>query len=183
MDNFISGLIRLLLKLIALVAVVYLGFVVVNVIWNDFNNRFLSDDEETTEVVESASESVAEDMPMPEPEPKPASAPKKSTTKKKNNGPATMFDAPRECVSSNRFEVETILNSRYVIAKELDPAVDDYNIPTGLQVVFIDENNEYYTEQVIKIPKGKCARQIGVYKSDHYMYDDKTLPIVEIMDK
>jgi hypothetical protein len=70
-----------------------------------------------------------------------------------------------------------------VIAKELDPEIDDYNIPTGLEVVFIDENDEYYTEQVIKIPSGKCARQIGVYKSDHYLYDDKTLPIVKIMNK
>lgn len=184
MDNFISGLIRLLFKFIVLVAVVYLGFVVVTMIWNDMNNRFLSDDEEGTEVVEPAGESIDdEDMPMPEPEPKLAPAPKKSTAKKKNNGPETIFDAPRECVSSNRFEVETILNSRYVIAKELDPEIDDYNIPTGLEVVFIDENDEYYTEQVIKIPSGKCARQIGVYKSDHYMYNDKTLPIVEIMNK
>lgn len=181
MDNFISGLIRLLFKLIVLVAVVYLGFVVVTMIWNDMNNRFLSDDEESTEVVESVPDVADEDMPMLEPEPKPA--PKKSTAKKKSNGPETIFDAPRECVSSNRFEVETILNSRYVIAKELDPEIDDYNIPTGLEVVFIDENDEYYTEQVIKIPSGKCARQIGVYKSDHYMYNDKTLPIVEIMNK
>ena len=182
MDNFISGLIRLLFKCIVLVAVVYLGFVVVTMILRDIDHRFLSDDEEGTEVVEPAGESIGdEDMPMLEPEPKPA--PKKSTAKKKSNGPETIFDAPRECVSSNRFEVETILNSRYVIAKELDPEIDDYNIPTGLEVVFIDENDEYYTEQVIKIPSGKCARQIGVYKSTHFMYDDKTLPIVKIMNK
>lgn len=185
MDGFLSGLIKLLFKLILLVAVVYFGFVVVTLIWNDMNNRFLSDDEESTEVVESVPDVADEDMPMlePEPEPEPKPAPKKSTTKKKSNGPETIFDAPRECVSSNRFEVETILNSRYVIAKELDPAIDDYNIPTGLEVVFIDENDEYYTEQVIRIPSGKCARQIGVYKSDHYMYNDKTLPIVKIMNK
>lgn len=181
MDNFLSGLIRLLFKFIVLVAVVYLGFVVVTLIWNDMNNRFLSDDEETTEVVESASESVAEDMPMLEPEPKPA--PKKSTTKKKNNGPATMFDAPRECVTSRPLKVVDIFDSRYVIAKELRPGLEEYGATTDLTVVFIDENNEYYTDQVIRIPKGKCARQIGVYKSDHYLYDDKTLPIVEIMDK
>lgn len=187
MDNFISGLIRLLLKLIALVAVVYLGFVVVNVIWNDFNNRFLSDDEETTEVVESASESVAEEMPMLEPEPKsvsaPASSSKKSITKKKSNGPETIFDAPRECVTSRPLKVVDILDSRYVIAKELRPGLEEYGATTDLTVVFIDENNEYYTDQVIRIPKGKCARQVGVYKSTHLLYDDKTLPIVEIMDK
>ena len=40
MDDFLSGLIRLLFKLIVLVAVVYWGFVVVTLIWNDMNNRF-----------------------------------------------------------------------------------------------------------------------------------------------
>lgn len=184
MDNFISGLIRLLFKFIVLVAVVYLGFVVVTMIWNDMNNRFLSDDEEGTEVVEPAGESIDDEvMPMPEPEPKPAPAPKKSTAKKKNNGPVTIFDAPRECVTSRPLKVVDIFDSRYVIAKELHPGLEEYGATTDLTVVFIDENDEYYTEQVIKIPSGKCARQIGVYKSDHYMYNDKTLPIVEIMNK
>ena len=69
MDDFLSGLIRLLFKLIVLVAVVYLGFVVVTMIWNDMNNRFLSDDEEETEVGEPAGEAVEEeDMPVLEPE-------------------------------------------------------------------------------------------------------------------
>lgn len=185
MDGFLSGLIKLLFKLILLVAVVYFGFVVVTLIWNDMNNRFLSDDEESTEVVESVPDVADEDMPMlePEPEPKPAPAPKKSTTKKKSNGPATIFDAPRECVTSRPLKVVDILDSRYVIAKELHPGLEEYGATTDLAVVFIDENNEYYTDQVIRIPSGKCARQIGVYKSDHYMYNDKTLPIVKIMNK
>ena len=185
MDGFLSGLIKLLFKLILLVAVVYFGFVVVTLIWNDMNNRFLSDDEESTEVVESVPNVADEDMPMlePEPEPKPAPAPKKSTTKKKSNGPATIFDAPRECVTSRPLKVVDILDSRYVIARELHPGLEEYGATTDLAVVFIDENNEYYTDQVIKIPSGKCARQIGVYKSTHFMYDDKTLPIVKIMNK
>ena len=185
MDNFLSGLIKLLFKIIVLVAVLYFGFVVVTMIWSDMNNRFLSDDEESTEVVESVPDVADEDMPMleQEPEPKPAPAPKKSTTKKKSNGPETIFDAPRDCVSSRKFKVKEILDSRYVIAEELDPRLEEYGFTTDLTVVFIDENNTYYTDQVIKMPSGKCARQIGVYKSDHFMYKDKTLPIVNIMDK
>ena len=96
---------------------------------------------------------------------------------------ATMFDAPRECVTSNNFKVEIILDERYVIAEELNPDLEEYGFTTDLTVVFIDEDNSYYTDQVVKVPHGKCARQIGVYKSDHYKYNDKTLPIVKIMDK
>ena len=79
--------------------------------------------------------------------------------------------------------MEKIIDSRYVIAEELDPDLEEYGFTTDLTVVFIDENDEYYTDQVIKIPRGKCARQIGVYKSTHFMYKDKTLPIVKIMNK
>ena len=182
MDNFISGLIRLLLKFIVLVVVVYLGFVVVTMILNDINNRFLSNDDKATEVVESASEAVDEDdMPIIEPK----SDPKKvvAEKKKKNNGPATMFDKPRNCVTSRPLKVVDIFDSRYVIAKELFEGLEKYGATTDLTVVFIDENNTYYTDQIITIPKGKCVRQIGVYKSTHYLYGDKTLPIVRIMDK
>ena len=149
MGDFISNLIKLLLKMILLLVV---------------------------------ADSVAVvDAPMPEVAPKP----KAKSTKTEKPSPATMFDEPRGCVTSNNLKVEIILDGKYVIAEELDPVWESrgYQMTTDLTVVFIDEDNIYYTDQIVKIPKGKCARQIGVYKSDHYLYDDKTLPIVEIMNK
>lgn len=185
MNDFISNLIKLLLKFIALLVVVYVGFVVVSMILNDIDERFLSDDEETpTEVVESASESETEPIVAPEPESMPkVNKEKKEKREKKENSPTTMFDAPRECVTSRSLKVVDIFNSRYVIAKELFEGLEEYGATTDLTVVFIDEDNTYYTDQIITIPRGKCARQIGIYKSDHYMYDDKILPVVKIMDK
>ena len=175
MGDFISNLIKLLLKMILLV-VLYVGFVVVVMIVRDFEGRFLNEGEQTEVVADSV---AVADAPAPEVTPKP----KAKSTKKEKPSPATMFDEPRGCVTSNNLKVEIILDGKYVIAEELDPRFDSVDIPTGLEVVFIDEDNTYYTDQIVKIPKGKCARQIGVYKSDHYLYDDKTLPIVEIMNK
>ena len=178
MGDFISGLIKLLFKMILLLVLVYVGFVVVSMITKDFKRRFLGESEQTELVADSVD--VA-DVPKVEPTTKS----EEKSTKKQKSGPATMFDVPRECVTSNNFKVEIILDERYVIAEELDPEMESYGflLPSGVTVVFIDEDNSYYTDQVVKVPHGKCARQIGVYKSDHYKYNDKTLPIVKIMDK
>ena len=178
MGDFISNLIKLLLKMILLLVVLYVGFVVVVMIVRDFEGRFLNEGEQTEVVADSV---AVADAPTPEVAPKPKA--KAKSIKKEKPSPATMFDEPRGCVTSNRLKVEIILDEKYVIAWELDPRFDSVDIPTGLEVVFIDEDNTYYTDQIVKIPKGKCARQVGVYKSDHYLYDDKTLPIVEIMNK
>ena len=176
MGDFISGLIKLLFKMILLLVVVYVGFVVVSMITKDFKRRFLGESEQTELVADSVD--VA-DVPKVEPTTKSEA----KSTKKQKSGPATMFDAPRECVTSNNFKVEIILDEKYVIAEELNPDLEEYGFTTDLTVVFIDEDNSYYTDQVVKVPHGKCVRQIGVYKSDHYKYNDKTLPIVKIMDK
>lgn len=184
MGDFISGMIRLILKMIVLLVVVYVGFVVVTIILDDIDRRFLSDDEDESEQTELVEEKDVDEVDVVEPKLEPALAFKKSTTtKKKNNGPATIFDEPRDCVTSKSLKVEDIFESKYVVAKELFEGLEEYGATTDLTVVFIDNNNTYYTDQVITIPRGKCVRQIGVYKSTHYLYNDKTLPIVKIMNE
>ena len=175
MEDFISTMIRLVLKMVLFVVLLYGAFMVVAWIWNDMSDYMewkKNGGEETTVVEEKKVEKedvVVEEVAKP-------------TTKKKK-GPVTMFSEPRECVGSNDFKVEIILDGKYVIAKELFEGLEKYGSTTDLTVVFIDNDNSYYTDQVIKVPKGKCARQVGVYKSTHFMYDDKTLPIVEFMSK
>ena len=166
--------------MILLLVVLYVGFVVVVMIVRDFEGRFLNEGEQTEVVADSV---AVVDAPTPEVAPMPKA--KAKSTKKEKPSPATMFDEPRGCVTSNNLKVEIILDGKYVIAEELDPVWESrgYQMTTDLTVAFIDEDNTYYTDQIVKMPKGKCARQVGVYKSDHYLYDDKTLPIVEIMNK
>lgn len=98
--------------------------------------------------------------------------------------PFTMFDTPRDCVGSGTFKVVEILESGDAIAEEVDPSFSYSEITTDLVVVFIDEGkNSFYDNQKITISRGKCAKQVGVYKSDSYKYRDKTLPVVKIMNK
>ena len=180
MDDFITNAIKLLIKFILLVVLLYLGFMMVMSIVDDARHRFGHEEavavrEETTD-----EDDMTEVEPVDVPEVEPVA--KKKSNKVAKNSPLTMFDEARECVGSNDFKVETIIDGRYVIAKELFKGLEEYGSTTDLTVVFIDNGNNYYTDQVVKIPRGKCARQVGVYKSDHFLYDDKTLPVVRIMD-
>ena len=60
--------------------------------------------------------------------------------------------------------------------------IEEYDLPTGIVVLLINKDGKYYyDDQVIKIPAGKCARQVGVYTYPTKMEIEKTVPIVEIM--
>ena len=101
---------------------------------------------------------------------------------KEDNG-MTFFEQPGECLSTSRFEVLQALGT-YALAYE-----QKYNdflgyMPTDLLVLVANDNGEmYYDEQVIKVPKGQCMRQIGIYRYQTKNEDWKTVPIVKLMDK
>ncbi len=100
-----------------------------------------------------------------------------------NNG-MTYFDRPGECLSTNSFEVLQVIGDGMALAYEIDKSYSSYNTHTELLVLFTNDNGEYYYDnQIIKIPSGKCVRQIGIYKYQTKLQIEKVVPIVRIMDK
>ena len=62
--------------------------------------------------------------------------------------------------------------------------MENLQIMEGLMVLFLcDEGKSYYDDQVIKVPEGKCAKQIGTFKYSTKAGFDKTVPIVSILNK
>lgn len=49
-------------------------------------------------------------------------------------------------------------------------------------VLILDENHLFYDGEIIKNPKGKCAKQIGVYRYKTIEDVYKTVPVVIIAD-
>ena len=93
----------------------------------------------------------------------------------------TLFEQEGECVSDNTFEVFQVLDTGDALANEIDPEI---SMSTGLTVLFLgNSHTSYYDDQVIKIPSGKCAKQIGVFKYKSNAGFEKTVPIVEIHNK
>ncbi len=96
----------------------------------------------------------------------------------------TFFEQPGECLGTDRFEVLQAIDGNYALAykQEYDRFLGYTN--TSLLVLVTNDNGEYYyDEQVIKVPKGKCMRQIGIYRYQTKSEDWKTVPIVKLMDK
>jgi hypothetical protein len=61
---------------------------------------------------------------------------------------------------------------------------DELWMPTELAVLFWDESgNGFYDNQVITVPKGKCIRQLGLYRYINKDNISKTVPVVAIRNK
>lgn len=102
----------------------------------------------------------------------------------------TLFDEPGELINIRRFQVHQVTPEGHAIAHgdisdkyEFD---SDFSLFVGMRVVFMaEEGSYYYNDQIISAPKGKKARQVGIYKEPS-MYDSSNitiLPVVAFCDK
>lgn len=95
-----------------------------------------------------------------------------------NSSDMILFDEEGDCISSNSFEIFQVLDNGNALATEIYP---DHSIATGIDVVFLgNKKASYYDSQIIEIPQGKCAKQIGVFKYKTRIGMDRTVPIVSI---
>ena len=90
-----------------------------------------------------------------------------------SNDDVVMFEKPRGIVPGKVFEVMRVLPNGSALATVND--IESENL--GTDVLFVgDEKTSYYDGQMINVPSGKVARQIGTYR-----YMARTVPVVEIM--
>lgn len=90
-----------------------------------------------------------------------------------SNDDVVMFEKPRGIVPGKVFEVMRVLSNGSALATVND--IESENL--GMDVLFVgDEKTSYYDGQMINVPSGKVARQIGTYR-----YMARTVPVVEIM--
>lgn len=91
----------------------------------------------------------------------------------------TLFEQPGEVLKSPSYEVLQVVDGGNALAN----AKGDYGYYTGMVVLFLaDENSNYYDDQIIKVPQGRCVRQVGTYQyptKNGY----KTVPAVRIVSK
>lgn len=98
----------------------------------------------------------------------------------KNDSGKTFFDKPGDCVSRKGFEVQQVLESGDAIALEIREEISGYAITSDLEVLILaQDGSNFYNNQIVRVPKGKCARQIGNYKYEEYG-TTKVIPIVAI---
>lgn len=94
----------------------------------------------------------------------------------------TLYEQPVGTINSYSFEVLQVYPNGNALAFTEDPdRRDSYTSPAVL--LLADENIHYYDEQIVKVPKGKCARQVGIYQYRANGGMHKTVPVVRIMNK
>lgn len=90
----------------------------------------------------------------------------------------TLFDELGECVSRKNFEVQKVLESGDAIALEIRETISGHIFTSDLEVLILaQEGSNFYNNQIVKAPQGKCARQIGNYKYQQYG-NAKVIPII-----
>ena len=95
-----------------------------------------------------------------------------------------LFDEAGECLSTNRFEVSEVVDDSSALAYELVYDADFGYMTSSLQVLVTNDDDESYSDkQVIKVPKGKGMRQVGVYRYNNKSGEWKVVPIVKLMDR
>ncbi|MDR0484202.1 MAG: hypothetical protein LBH40_02875 [Alphaproteobacteria bacterium] len=94
-----------------------------------------------------------------------------------------MLPEKGECISKNEFKVIQVLEPTVALAveKSLDQEGTQFDIFSGVVALFTNDGGKYYyDDEIIKIPAGKCVRQIGIYRYMNKMDDLKTVPVVII---
>jgi hypothetical protein len=92
-----------------------------------------------------------------------------------------LFDKPGEVIESPSFEVFQVIDESVALVHGKG---DSYSFHTGaVYVLTNDEGKLYYDDEIVKVPEGKVARQVGIFKYRTPADFEKTVPIVKIMDK
>ena len=60
----------------------------------------------------------------------------------------------------------------------------DLEFFTGAVYLLTNEDGKYYyDEEVVRVPEGKVARQVGIYQYQTTSDFEKTVPIIQFMSK
>ena len=99
-----------------------------------------------------------------------------------DNSGLELFEQPAGTINSYSFRVLQVLPNGNALADSERPNYrESYTGPTVL--LLADENSHYYDEQIVKVPKGKRAYQVGVFDYETRGVGHKTVPVVRIMKK
>lgn len=99
-----------------------------------------------------------------------------------DRGELILFEKEGAVVEGRSFEVFRVLEDGKALAREGE-YISNFFIATGVEVLFLGDSLSYYDGQVIKVPKGKYAKQIGIYRYCYVSDRMKTIPVVKIGGK
>ena len=97
----------------------------------------------------------------------------------------SLFPEPGDEMALKSFKVFQVLPNGPALAYSSNKANVQYSFEYSDPIVFLlpDNSSSYYDDQIIKVPVGKKARQVGTYRYETKNEFVKTVPIVQILDQ
>lgn len=99
----------------------------------------------------------------------------KETSVKEDSG-LTMFEQPGDVITEKSFKVIQALEQGAALADGEEEYMTTF-------LLVNDEGKYYYDHEIVKVPSGKVARQVGIFKYTSGGGLDRTVPVVKFMDK
>lgn len=93
----------------------------------------------------------------------------------------TMFEEPGDVIDVKSFKVFQVVEEGKALVNGESESSSGLYIG-AVYMLTNDEGKLYYDDEIVKVPKGKEARQIGIFEYKANL-GQKTVPIVRIMDK
>lgn len=84
----------------------------------------------------------------------------------------TMFDEPGDNVRAEKFRVFQVIDKGAALA--------DMDMSGPVVLLINNEGKFYYDDEIIQVPKGHSARQVGIYEYSTKM-GYKTVPVIKII--
>lgn len=94
---------------------------------------------------------------------------------KTNNSNPKFFDEPGDIISERAMNVFQVLDDGAALA------TGQYDI-LSVYLLYDEDGKPFYDNQEVIAPKGKCFRQVGIYKYKANNGMLKTVPVVKLMD-
>lgn len=93
----------------------------------------------------------------------------------------SFFETPGDVIEPSSVKVFQALGDGTALAVCKEDRY--YGYGTTVVLLYNEEETPYYDEQVVNAKRGMCFRQIGIYRYPAKNGNDKTVPIVMLMDK
>ena len=96
----------------------------------------------------------------------------------------TWFEKPGDVIEVKAFKVFQVLGENAALVNGQTHEDLDLEIFTGAVYLLTNEDGKYYyDDEVVRVPDGKVARQVGIYQYQTKSDFGKTVPIIQIMNK
>ena len=94
-----------------------------------------------------------------------------------------LYEQPVGSINSYSFRVLQVLPNGNALAYSESELFKDVAHTGPVVLLLSDESSHYYDDQIVRVPKGKRAVQMGVYQYETNEGMHKTVPVVRIMSK